>query len=179
MKIFNRLILFIITLVFMFAVISLGLYSFGLTGINFIPELIESIYNRWEFGILFGLAFIGGAWVIYPFIYREQEEVKTTPIHASELGDVDITLGALENMVRGIAKQQESIEEITTDLQLDQDGIRIYMTGKVHPNSVIPEMADELQRIVKSYLEDTTGVKITEIKILIKDIYEDKSLEVE
>ncbi len=178
MKIFNRFILLIITLLFMFAVLTLAIYCFGFAGINSVPVMVRNLYADWQFGILFLVAFVAGAWVIYPFFSR-QEETSSTIINQTELGEVDITLEALENLVQGLVMQQEGIEEINSELQTNESGIIIYLKGKVKPNTVIPDLTDDLQKIVKSYIEDTTGVKVSEVKVLIENIYEEQKTRVE
>ncbi|MFW6007503.1 MAG: alkaline shock response membrane anchor protein AmaP [Halanaerobiales bacterium] len=173
MKVFNRLILVIITLSFMFVSLLITIYSFGLVGSSSLPILLEGLYKRFEVGLLFLAAFILGAWVIYPFFTQKIKE-KITVVNNTELGEVDVTLEALENLVRSVANQQEEIEDIDTKLEPTENGIRISLTGKVYPSTVIPELTENLQKVIKGYIEDTTGVQVEEVRILIDNIYNNK-----
>ena len=171
MKLFNRFMLLIITLSFMFISLLLAIYSFGLVQYSSLPDIIEGFHAQIELGILFLAAFILAAMVIYPFFTRSSKR-KATIVNNSELGEVDITLEALENLVQGVSIQQEEIEDIKTNLIATENGVLIKLNGKVHPDTVIPELTTKLQKIIKNYLEDTTGVNVEEVKILIKDVYQ-------
>lgn len=162
----------------MFVSLTLAIYCFEFAGINSIPVIVRDLYADWRFGILFLVAFIAGAWVIYPFFSRVEEN-SSTVINKTELGEVDITLEALKNLVQGLVIQQDGIEEISSELKTGETGITIYLKGKVKPSTIIPELTDDLQKMVKSYIEDTTGVKVNEVKILIKDVFEEEKMRVE
>lgn len=162
----------------MFVALIMAIYSFGLANFTSLLNFIESIYNNWQAGILFTAAFIIGAWLIYPF-FSFRDKLGSTIIKKTELGEVDITLRALENLVQGITKQQEQIAEIETSLKSDEEGLKIFLKGKVHQGTIIPELSRELQDIVKSYIEKTTGVNVVEVKVLIEDIYEHETARVE
>ena len=173
MRIFNRVALLIITLFFMFVSLLLGIYSLGLVGNSSLPFLIQSLYKRMEVGLIFIIAFGLGAWVIYPF-FSQKVHQKITVVNNTDLGEVDITLEALQNLVKSIAFQQEEIKDIDSKLEPTETGIKIRLTGKVYPSTVIPELTSNLQKIIKSYIEDTTGVKVEEVKVLIENIYEEE-----
>ena len=174
LKILNRAALLLITLFFMFVSLLLAIYSFGLVESSSLPVLIQSFYQRMEVGTLFLAAFILGAWVIYPFFTQKISE-KITVVNNTELGDVDITLEALQNLVRSVAFQQEEIKDIDSKLEPTETGIKITLTGKVYPSTVIPELTENLQKIIKGYIEDTTGVNVEEVRVLIENIYDEEN----
>ncbi len=172
-----RFVLFIITVVFMFAVLLLALYGFGLTNSTLLPETIHSFYNQWESGLLSMLGFIAGAWVIYPFFSGRKKE--TTLISQTNMGEIDITLDALDNLVKGIAVEQEAVVEMDTRLKTGEEGLRIYLTGRVLPGIPLPELTQEMQKIVKSYVEEITGVTVEEVKVRVDGIESNKKMKLE
>ena len=173
MKIINRLLLLAITLIFMFIMLLLSIYSMGIVESDSLLRLVESFYSSLLPAILFLLAFIIGARAIYPF-FKDTDWDNTAAIADGELGDVEITMEALKNMIRGVATQQDGVEEITTELKAGEDGVHILIKGKVLPSAIIPEVTSRLQRIVKSYIEDTTGVNVVDVKVLIENVYQEK-----
>lgn len=177
MNLFYRFVLFVLTILFMFVSLLLAIYAFGLSRSNLLPEIIQSLYNRWEIGLLFLVGFIAGARVIYPFFIKEGKN--TTLISRSDLGEVDISLDALDNLVYTVAIQQEGVTEISSRLKASEDGLHIFLKGKILPNITIPELTETLQAIVKSYIEDTTGVKVAEVRVLVEGISEEKKTKVE
>lgn len=161
----------------MFTVLLFALYGFGLTSSTLLPDTIRTFYNRWEVGLLSVLSFIAGAWVIYPFFSGRTRQ--TTLINKSDIGEVDITIDALDHLVKGIAVKQDGVIEIDTSLKAGEDGLHIFLTGKVLPNIPLPDMVKELQTIVKSYIEEITGVTVARVKVRIDGIDDGKRSKVE
>lgn len=169
MKLVYRSIVFIVTIIFMFVSLVLAFYSFGFSDMNFLPNIIENFYLSWEYGVLFSLIFLAGSSIIYPF-FTFDKKFKKTLINSTELGDVNITLGALDNLVKKVVSSREGIADIDTNLKDSESGLEINLDVKINSDYVIPELADELQKVVKSYLEDTTGVKVNKVSLLINEI---------
>lgn len=170
MKLIYSITSFIIIILFMFASLLLAFYSFGFafTPSNLLPNMLGNFYQKWQYGILFTLFFIAGTWVLYPFFANREK--KTTSINQTELGMVDITLDAVDKLVKGVAMQQEGVNEIETHLKTSEKGLHIHLSGKVEPDIPIPNLTKDLQLIVKSYIEDTTGVTVEEVRVLVKSI---------
>ncbi|MGB4177687.1 MAG: hypothetical protein WBK53_06620, partial [Halanaerobiales bacterium] len=106
MNLFYRFIIFLITLLFIFASLLMAFYAFGWANPEMLPELISLLYQRWEYGLLFLVFFVAGAWVIYPFFSRERS---ITSVLVSDHGNVDITIDALDSLVKNIAIEQEGV----------------------------------------------------------------------
>src|SRR5690554_2265710 len=167
MNLLYRFIIFLITLLFIFASLLLAFYTFGWANPSMLPELISSLYGRWEYGILFIVFFIAGAWIIYPFFSRERS---ITSVLVSEHGKVDITIDALDSLVKNIAIEQEGVVAISNRIKAVDDGIIIELETEIYPSMSIPEISRNLQELVKTHIEDTTGVKVKAIKVLVKEI---------
>jgi uncharacterized alkaline shock family protein YloU len=177
MNLFNRFIIFIIIMLFMFASLILTIYSFGLSSDSFLSEKINFLYDKWQSGVIFLIAFILGAWVIYPFFTGGNKS--TTLIKETGLGEIDITLEALNKLVESISLQQEGIVDINTNLKARDSGIYISLKGKVITGVPIQDISSNLQETVKAYIEDTTGVKVREVKVLVDGINEEKRFRLE
>lgn len=169
MKLAYRSVVFIMTIIFMFVSIVLAFYAFGFAQQNFLPVLFENIYSQWEYGILFLFIFLASSAILYPF-FNIDKNYKKTLINSTDLGDVNITLGAIDNLVKKIVKKREGIFDINTDINNGESGLDISLSVKVYSDYIIPELTNELQKVVKSYLEDTTGVTVNNVKILVNEI---------
>ncbi|MFW6287713.1 MAG: alkaline shock response membrane anchor protein AmaP [bacterium] len=168
MKLMYRFVIFLMAVLLMITSIGLAFYGFGWGGQDMLPELINDLYNRWELAIVFILLFIASAWIIYPFFVNE--DVAKTSISKSELGNIDITLDALDSLVNNIALEQEGVVAIKNRLKTTEEGLIINLTAKIFPSMSIPNITESLQGMVKSYIEDTTGVTVVEVKVLVEQI---------
>ncbi len=178
MKLAYRSLVFIITIIFMFVSIVLSFYAFGFGEEKLLTGIFKTIYLQWEYGVLFLLLFLVSSSILYPFFNVEQNYKKTL-VNSTELGDINITLGALDNLVKKVVKREEGISDISTKLMDSESGLNIKLSLKIYSDYVIPELTDQLQKVVKSYLEDTTGVTVNQVSILINEINNNKIKEIE
>ncbi|NLJ83394.1 MAG: alkaline shock response membrane anchor protein AmaP [Halanaerobiaceae bacterium] len=167
MNLLYRFVIFLMTILFIFASLLLAFYTFGWANPQMLPELISNLYGRWEYGFLFIVFFLAGAWIIYPFFSRERS---ITSVTVSEHGNVDITIDALDSLVKNIAIEQEGVVAINNRIKAVDDGIFIELDTEVYPSMSIPEISRNLQELVKTHIEDTTGVNVKAIKVLVKEI---------
>lgn len=145
----------------------MAFYAFGWANPEMLPELISLLYQRWEYGLLFLVFFVAGAWVIYPFFSRERS---ITSVLVSDHGNVDITIDALDSLVKNIAIEQEGVIAISNRIRAVDDGVVIDLEVEIYPSMSIPEISRNLQELVKSHIEGTTGVNVKAIKVLVKEI---------
>ncbi len=178
MKFFYRFLLILITILFMFVAIVLAIYSFGFTEGEALYNLLDNLNRNWQAGLLFLLIFILGVWALYPF-FALKENTTFAEIKSTELGEINISLRALKNLVEGIVFQQNKMQDIDIKLKRKANGLEIFIAGDVKSKTVIPEMTNELQQVVKDYIEDTTGVSVREVRILVNDIHEHEASRVD
>ncbi|MFW6021916.1 MAG: alkaline shock response membrane anchor protein AmaP [Halanaerobiaceae bacterium] len=175
MNLFYRFIIFVIVLLVLFVSASLMFYSFGWANVNSIPEFVQGLYQQWEYGLLFILLFAAASWIISPFF----SDKSVTPISKSDIGEVDITLDALDRLVNNIALEQEGIVSIKNRLKSTDKGLIIYLTARIFPSMSIPEIANSLQNLVKSYIEETSGVNVLEVRVLVDNVSDGRENDVE
>ena len=178
MKIAYRSLVFVMTIIIMFVSIVLAFYAFGFAQQNFLPALFENMYLEWEYGVLFLIIFLASSVILYPF-FNIEKRYKKTLINSTELGDVNITLGAIDNLVKKVVKKREGIFDINTDINNGESGLDINLSIKVYSDYIIPQLTSELQKVVKSYLEDTTGVTVNNVEILVNEIDSEKNKVIE
>ncbi|NLM97196.1 MAG: alkaline shock response membrane anchor protein AmaP [Halanaerobiaceae bacterium] len=167
MDLFYRFVIFFMAVLLLFASMSMALYAFGLASPDRLPGLIYGLQGRWEMGILFLLLFAAGAWVIYPFFTREKT---TASIKTTETGSIDITLDALDSLIKNIAIEQEGVVSLSSTLNTTDTGLQISLKTEIYPSMSIPQITQSLQELVKTYIEETTGVSVTEVRILVEKI---------
>lgn len=53
-------------------------------------------------------------------------------------------------------------------LRQREDGLEVLLNCQLNPESIIPEMSDELQTRIKEDVERYTGIKVAEVKVLVR-----------
>ncbi|HOB28345.1 MAG: alkaline shock response membrane anchor protein AmaP [Dethiobacteria bacterium] len=121
------------------------------------------------------LLLVGGALTVIGLILllmgifpsKKQPE---TVLQTGDLGEVRITLNALENMVLRVVQQKKEIRGSKRKVVSTPRGLVVYLQVKVAADQNLPELSSELQRDVKNYLEEITGIVVSEVKVNIENI---------
>lgn len=141
----------------------------------------ETVINFWLFQLR-GI-FQGGIHNLYPLlgaavlmvlgalsfvlgIHRQAPE-RLVRVNDSADGAVNISLNAVETLVKQAASRVEGVKETKVRLKAAPEGVAIYTHVTVPSDTNIPETAALLQNAVKDSLENMSGLKVLEIKVLV------------
>lgn len=170
MSLFNRLLLGIYSLCVAVLSVILGLVVVGwTTPLEFLQMALVKQDQRIGLGLL-ALAF---ASVSVKFLVNSLGTKAETPhalIRDTDVGQVRITLQALENLVRKTAGQIRGVREVKPRIFSRPDGIGVFIHVVVAPDLVVPELSEELQVKVKESLEQVAGVNVGSIRVLVENI---------
>lgn len=176
---FNNLIfvLFLVVVVFIsgiFLALSLRLFSLE----NFFYKTNYLIYYNLFNQIILGLA---GALLIFLAVYLIWQKAQINKgnlsvVQKTSFGEIKISIGSIKRLalkvIKGIAEITETRPEVNV---LKSGGINIDLHLSVKQDVNIPELSEKVQRKLKEYLLETSGIETKEIKIHIDKIfYEDK-----
>lgn len=168
MGLIDRVILTIYT--FCLAIISILviIFSFRLVTLDFIWTNLSALYGRWELALVgFVFLLVSVRFLLSGIRYRRGTE---TVIHNTSLGQVRISLNALETSVIRAAKDVVGVKDIKVKILRNGDNISVILKVSVMPDIAIPETTDDIQKNVKSYVEKITGIKVNEIKVIVDGI---------
>ncbi len=104
---------------------------------------------------------------------RSSRRQAETVLQYSELGEVRISIAAMENMVLRVTQRHEAVKESSRKVVNTPQGLVIYVKAKVLPDLNLPDLASELQKSISAYIEEITGIKVLEVKILMENIVQD------
>jgi uncharacterized alkaline shock family protein YloU len=176
---FNNLIfvLFSVVVVFIsgiFLALSLRLFSLE----SFFFKTNYWIYSNFFNQIILGLA---GALLIFLAIYLIWQKTKIdkgnlSVVQKTSFGEIKISIGSIKRLSLKVIKGMGEIMETRPEVNiLKSGGINIDLHLSVKQDVNIPELSEKVQRKLKEYLLETSGIETKEIKIHIDKIfYEDK-----
>ncbi len=167
MKIINKLVLVILLIILMFISLLFTIYSFGLTGEGFLSLVEQDLYQNYILGIIFLFVTIISALAIYPLLKRESEPAI---LQTGKNGDINISLKAIDKIVRTVTLEQEGIDIKNIKLDTRQNRLYIELMITVKDNLSIPEVSSDLKNSIKDRLNETVGTDLAEIKILIDNV---------
>lgn len=88
----------------------------------------------------------------------------------SALGQVNISLQAIESLVEKIVSQFNGVREVKPNIITVPQGIGIKVRVAVTPDVNLPQLSEEIQKRVKSRVLEVTGITVTTIKIMVENI---------
>lgn len=159
------------------AFFTLGVFQ----GTMFLGYNLNHLINNYSYTALGFLVAVVGVLLIALFTSgrssaKEEDSKKEggSIVSFTENGEVRISFKAVENMVLAASRKVSGIREITTRIDTVEQGLLINLKVKAIPEIPIPGLAAELQTKVRDYVQEISGSNVSEIKVLVENIVQDK-----
>lgn len=180
MGIFNRALLTIFSLVLaiLFGLIFLIALLPWTTPLTYLIKALANNDQRMVLAILAAVFFL----IAIKFLFSSvtvDEAPKHAIVQENKLGQINISLQAIENLVRRMVGQVNGVREIRPQVKEFPEGVSIYIKAIVTPDIKIPQVSEEIQKIVREKVFEITGVTVIDVKILIDNITNDLKARVE
>lgn len=120
--------------------------------------------HNWESLIIAILLMVLG---ILPFL-RPKKLPDHTFRTASPLGEVRITAEAIGDLIVRSARGNNSLHLVKPLIKQREDGLEILLDCQFNPETVIPEVSEQLQIQMKEDIERFTGLRVAEVKVLAR-----------
>ena len=173
MKFINRLLLALYALVWLLALVcvALGFLAPGvfqpvldlikdaLNAIPFLPYILLGVMAVWSIG-MFLLAF-----------KREKRGDKgNVALQNTENGAVNVTVGALETLVKEAIGQNDEVLELKSQVVNHEDSITVLVRMVLSSTAHIPNVTMLMQRNIKRFIEEFSGIAVREVIITVTEV---------
>lgn len=172
MGIIDRIILSIYTL--LLTVLSLGviLLSLRLISLDIVWTSFSYIYGQWEAGLISFIFLLVSLRLLFAGLRTSRR--KDTIVHHNDMGDIHISLNAVENLVEKVTRHTRGVRGAKISVaQNEQNGLKVIIRAAISPESNVPEVSSEVQQKVKEYIKNTVGVDLVDIHIVVENISND------
>ncbi|GAB6156896.1 hypothetical protein JCM39194_00960 [Desulfotomaculum varum] len=167
---FDRGLLFLYTLVMTFFCAMLLLIVTGWWQ--------QPLYFLWQSGYayelqiylaaLLGLLLLAGLRLLWVALVRR--ESGKAVVHDYMLGQVRISLQAIENLVKKAVYQIAGVKDVKPRVTQTPGGMGLHIRAIVAPDISIPEVSRQIQHRVQEYIAQTTGITVSDIKVIVENI---------
>jgi len=172
MGIIDRIILSVYTFVLTFLSLGVLLLSFRLISLDLVWTSIAYIYGQWEAGLVGIVFFLVSVRLLLAGLRSSRRT--DTIVHHTEMGDVNISLSAVENLVEKIARHTRGVRGVKIKVAHDaKQGLQVKIRAVVSPESNVPSVSNEIQRRVKDYIKNTVGIELADVSIFVENISND------
>lgn len=168
--------------------VLLAIYAFCLTILSFITMLITLKSGLFDFFsamvkervlvsanarfIMLVIAFIFFALSI-TFLFsgfRVNKDKKAVSKHTN-IGEIKISLDTLENIALAASKKLTGVKESKASVCKVEDGVNIAVKAVMMSDVNIPTLSEDIQVKVKKSVEDSTGIKVNDVKVIVESVY--------
>ncbi len=169
MGVFDRIILTVLTLIVaLFSAVMIILATGWLVPLEILQATLVDEAGRWLIGSLAGVTFIIAVRFIYYGFHRAGAD--QTLVHESDLGEVRISISAVENLVRRVARQVKGVRDVRGWVQPEGGRLHVRLRAVISPDVSVPDVSGDIQGAVRDCLKNVVGVESGEVRVFVENI---------
>jgi uncharacterized alkaline shock family protein YloU/uncharacterized membrane protein len=172
-RMFDRLLLFIYTFIIACIMIVLMCMTFGWIGYHLAENYLDNLYH--EPLVRNSLLIVSIAFLMislrffYLAVRRNQTESPSVNLPSAH-GNVSISIETIQNVALRASGRIKGLNELKARIQVKDSGLEIDLRTKVDGDSSIPQITEDVQRIVKEQVELLTGIPVAKVSIHVTNI---------
>lgn len=169
MGIFDRIILTIYTFILLLLSLGIVTVALDLVSLDAIGTSLQlNIAGSREAAVVGFVFFVMSVRLLVLSV--TPRGVRQTILLETSLGKVNIALNAIENLVHKGARQVKGVRSVKSYVVKKKEGICVHIKAVVSPDSNIPDISEEIQKRVRTYITDVVGTQVADIQIFVEDI---------
>ncbi|MEC0243439.1 alkaline shock response membrane anchor protein AmaP [Paenibacillus dokdonensis] len=166
-KILDRLLLFVYSL-------SIGVIS--VFAILRMSDLVPALGDYMDGATLQITVIVVGAVLFllsirffYISIRRERVHIHSID-QRTEYGDIQISVETIENLCLKAAARIRGAKDLKARIRVTEAGLEIMIRAIVEGDVSIPSMTTDIQKQVHDYLQETTGIPVSNVAVYIANV---------
>jgi uncharacterized alkaline shock family protein YloU len=172
-RMFDRLLLFIYSFIIACTMIIVICMASGWIGYNFAENYLNNLYNEplvtnslIVTAILFLLFSVR---LFYLSVRRDRSRVPSID-QQTDYGKVSISMETIQNLALKAAGTIKGISELKSRIQINESGLEIVLRTNVDGENSIPQLTEDVQRMVKEQVELMTGIPVVSVSVNVVNI---------
>ncbi|MFK7697190.1 alkaline shock response membrane anchor protein AmaP [Paenibacillus sp. HJGM_3] len=172
-KILDRLLLFIYTILVGVGLIYILVAAFGLVPFDTASDVLYDLYyegsTAYPVIALSLFALLVSCRFFYVAVRRGRSQVPSID-QRTDFGDIRISLETVENLSLKAASRIRGVKDLKARISVTDAGLEIVIRALVDGESSIPDLSEEVQRAVKSHLEEVTGIPVSRVSVFVANV---------
>jgi uncharacterized alkaline shock family protein YloU len=163
-------------IIYSLAVGAISILMIGI-GLNLIDSraagaILTSVYRQYEYSIPWIVGFLALFLLSLRFLFwREGRGRTATSVdQRTDYGDVRISIETIESLALKATHRFRGIKDVKSKVKVEDAGLAISLKMNVEGDQSIPELSEEIQRSVKSYIEDITGIPVATVTVYVSSV---------
>lgn len=175
MNLFDRFLLALYSLSLIIVLFAAGLVVAGwTTPLDLVQLLLVHTEQRFILEAVIIVFLLISVRFLYQALLHDRQPVQAV-VQDTDLGQVRVSLDAIENMVMRVTSQVAGVSEVRPKVKCLPEGISIFVRVILSPETNIPLTSDEIQVKVGNYVSQVAGISVKSIKILVDGVSSEKN----
>lgn len=173
MRVISTLTIILYSILFLIIGLCLVFIAFNLLSKDTIGYTVDFIYNTPNMRLIIGIT--GGLLIAVTLLVLQiilgKMQMERTIAFENPDGQVTISLSAIEDFIKRLAKQLPEIKELKPDVMATKKGVNIKTRLVLFSDTNIPETTEKIQNLIKGKVQDILGIEESiSVKIHISKI---------
>ncbi|UNK20395.1 alkaline shock response membrane anchor protein AmaP [Paenibacillus sp. N3/727] len=101
---------------------------------------------------------------------RRDRTVTNSIDQRTEFGDIQISVETIENLCLKAASRVRGVKDLKSRIKVSQSGLEIAIRAVVDGEESIPTLTTDVQKQVHDFVEDTTGIPVSNVSVYIANV---------
>ncbi|MGI6435114.1 MAG: alkaline shock response membrane anchor protein AmaP [Syntrophomonadaceae bacterium] len=124
--------------------------------------------NRLMVGIA-ALLLLAATLAVLLSMFKKEPRLEKVVIKQGLQGEIAITVPAIKVLIMKAIKQVEGVRDIRSRVAQSAEGLVVNLHMAVNPELSVPDLSQQIQSAVKQYLQETGGLQVAEIIMLVDE----------
>lgn len=178
-RVVDKLLLFLYSLLITVVSIVLICVGFEWVSKSLTSDIIDTLYTsstiKLTVIIVAAVVFLISLRFLFLSLSRSGQGVHSID-QRTEFGDVRISLETMENLALKSASKHKSIKDTRVRVNATDAGMDIVLRVVVDGEASIPLLTEEVQKSVKNYVEEITGIPVVNVSVFIANIIQTNTI---
>ncbi len=157
------------------------IFTMTIMFLTVMPDSFESITTYISSNLLTNnvfqcIVFFGGLAVLAVSVIlllsgTNDDTEKRTISKKTEIGEIKVSLNSIESIALAATKRLSGIKEAKANVYKGMEGVTVVIKAVVLSDVNIPILSEDIQVKVKKTVEDTSGIRVIEVKVIVDNIF--------
>lgn len=134
----------------------------------YLQSALATPENRLMVGIA-ALLLLAATLAVLLSMFKREPSFEKVVIKQGLQGEIAITVPAIKVLIMKAIKQVEGVRDIRPRVAQSSEGLVINLHMAINPELSVPDLSQQIQSTVKQYLQDTGGLQVAEIRMLVDE----------
>ncbi|GAA3405459.1 alkaline shock response membrane anchor protein AmaP [Paenibacillus hodogayensis] len=177
-KVLDRLLLFLYTLIIGVSVVFFLTASFGWVPIDTSANFLRNLYYEGSTAypaIAIGLFVLLVTCRFFFVAVRRGRGQAPSIDQRTDFGDIRISLETVENLSLKAAGRVRGVKDMKARVSVSDAGLDVVIRAVVDGENSIPELSEEMQRSVKGHIEEITGIPVANVSVFVANVMQSQT----